>query len=291
MPTGNFRALGGRGEVMTLADDVATDVNGWVAELAGGFGELLSEFAKHEPTREDGQWRIYGPFDAEGGEDLSFMVRIEGDASRASFEFHAGTAGADPSAMAVIFAGELSESEAARSGSITLDFDAIWALEELRPEIGPGTFGGTIGISFDRELDSKAKTVELKFDGFRYANAEEDLEYRDETYLYDRQSDGAGAFHFATWGTFDEEGWSGQERERLTVDMAWDASEAGRARGRVLEVEGEGDLRFGDIVMEECFDAGFSLSWAGVNAPYSDEGGYEEGDPSACKLEASVFED
>ena len=291
MPTGNFRSLGGQGEVMGLADDVATDVNGWVAELAGGFGEMLTELSKQEPTREDGQWRIYGPFDAEDEEDISFMARIEGEGSRASFEIFAGTKGADPSAMAVIFAGELSASKAARSGRIMLDFDAIGALEALRPGIGAETLGGKIEIGFDRELESKAKTVELEFDGFHYANAEEDLEYRDETYLFDRQPDGAGEFHFATWGTFEDQGWSGPERERLTVDMAWDDSEAGRARGRVLQVDGEGDLRFGDIVMEECFDAGFALTWAGVNAPYDGLGGYDEGDASACKLDASVFED
>lgn len=290
VPTGNFRALGGQGEVMSLADEVATDVNGWVADVAGGFGEMLTELSGHPPTREDGEWRIYGPFDADGGEDVSFMVRIEGDESRAGFEFFAGRAGADTDAMAMIFAGELAASDEARTGRIMLDFDAIWEIEDLRPEIGAETFGGVIEISFDRELDSKAKNVELTFDGFRYANREEDLEYRDETYLFDRQPDGAGEFHFATWGTFDDEGWSGPERERLTVDMVWDASEAGRARGQVLEVEGEGDLRFGDIVMDECFDPGFALTWADVNEPYRDVGGYSEGDASACRLDASVFD-
>ncbi len=289
VPTGNFRSLGGQGEVMELADEVATDVNSWVGELAVGFGEMLAELNKHRPTREDGEWRIYGPFDAEDGEDLSYMVRIEGDESRAAFEVLAGRRGDDE--MTIVFAGDLTESDTARTGRIMLDFDAIWELEDLRPEIGAETFGGVIEVSFDREIDSKAKTVELGFDGFRYSNEEEDLEYRDETYLFDRRSDGSGEFHFATWGTFDEEGWSGPERERLTVDMVWDDAEAGRARGRVLEVEGEGDLRFGDIVMEECFDPGFALTWAQVNEPYRGLGGYDEGDASACRLDGSVFGD
>ncbi len=291
VPTGNLRALGGQGEVMHLADEVSGDVNGWVAELAGNFGELLTELSKHEPTEEDGSWRVYGPYDAEDGEDIAYMVRIEGDASEGGFEVLAGKAGARGSELAVIFSGKLTETKDARSGSITLDFDAIHAVEPLRREFAETEdFGGVIEISFDRELETKAKTVELHFDGFHYANDEEDLEYRDETYAFEREPDGAGSFHFATWGTFEEEGWSGPERERMSVDMVWDSDEAGRARGQVLEVDGEGDLRYGDIVLHECFDPGFALTWAEANEPYRGVGGYDEGDASACKLDASVFE-
>ena len=293
VPTGNLRSLGGQGEVMALADEVATDVNGWVAELAGGFGEMLTELSKHPPTREDGGWRIYGPYDADDGTDLAFMVRVEGeDASAAGFEVLAGDAGAAEADMFVVFSGKLAESDTARSGTLVLDFDAIAGHAALRQEfVGTDTFGGLIEISFDRALDSKAKTVELRFDGFHFADAEDDLEYRDETYTFDRTPDGAGTFHFATWGTFEDEGWSGPERERMTVDMVWNADEAGRARGQVLEVEGEGDLLHGDIVLQECFDPGFALTWAQANEPYRGATDYDEGDPAACKLDAAVFED
>lgn len=291
VPTGNLRALGGQGEVMTLADEVATDVNGWVAELAGSFGTMLTELSKHEPTSTDGEWRVYGPFDDEDGEDIAFMVRIAGDEASAKFEVRAGRAGSSTDEMQTVFSGDLAETDAARSGSIMLDFDAIWSLEVLRREIGDADdFGGRIEIAFDRELDSKAKTVELDFDGFRFTDVEDDLEYRDEHYRFAREPDGAGEFHFATWGSFDDEGWSGPERERMTVDMVWNANEAGRARGQVLELEGEGDLLLGDIVLEECFDAGFSLTWAEVNEPYRSMSNYSEGDAAACKLDADVFE-
>lgn len=291
VPTGNFRALGGRGEVMELADEVSGDVNGWVGEMAGSFGEMLSELSKHEPTRTDGDWRVHGPFEADDGEDLTVMVRVEGDAARGRFEVLAGTAGSSAADLAIVFSGGLTETEEARTGSIRIDFDAIHAIEPLRKDIGGSDdFGGAIEVSFDRELESKAKTVELHFDGFHYANDEEDLEYRDEVYSYEREGGGAGSFHFATWGTFDDEGWSGPERERMTVDMVWDDSESGRARAQILELEGEGDLLFGDLVLEECFDPGFSLTWAEVNAPYRALGGHHEGDETACRIDASVFD-
>ncbi|MBV1862184.1 MAG: hypothetical protein KUG77_27445 [Nannocystaceae bacterium] len=292
VPTGNFRALGGRGEVMELADEVSGDVNSWVGEMAGSFGEMLAELSKHEPTQTDGDWRIYGPFEADDDDDLTVMVRVEGDASRGAFEVLAGLVDASASDLVIVFSGELTETEDARTGSIRIDFDAIYGLKPLREEIGGSDdFGGAIEVSFDRELESKAKTVELHFDGFHYANDEEDLEYRDEVYSFEREDGGAGSFHFATWGTFDEEGWSGPQRERMTVDMIWDDSESGRARAQVLELEGEGDLLFGDLVLEECFDPGFSLTWAEVNAPYRGLGGYDEGDAAACRVDASALED
>lgn len=291
VPTGSFRALGGRGEVMELADEVSGEVNGWVGEMAGSFGEMLGELSKHEPTTIDGDWRVYGPFEADDGDDLTVMVRVEGGEEKGAFEVLAGEAGASKSELLIVFSGELTETDEARTGSIRLDFDAIYALKPLREEIGGSDdFGGAIEVSFDRELETKAKTVELHFDGFHYANDEEDLEYRDEVYSFERESDGAGAFHFATWGTFDEEGWSGPERERMTVDMIWDGDESGRARAQVLELDGEGDLLFGDLVLEECFDPGFSLTWAEVNAPYRGLGGYDEGDAAACRIDASAFD-
>ncbi len=292
VPTGNLRALGGRGEVMELADEVSGEVNGWVGELAGAFGEMLAELSKHEPTSKDGDWRVYRPVEGDEHEDLTVMVRVEGDASRGGFEVLAGRGGASASELVVVFSGELTETDDARTGSIRLDFDAIFGIDALRKSVGGSEdFGGVIEVSFDRELESKAKTVELHFDGFRYANDQEDLEYRDEVYAFERESDGAGSFHFATWGTFDENGWSGPERERMTVDMVWDDTESGRARAQVLEIEGEGDLLFGDLVLEECFDPGFSLTWAEVNAPYGGLGGYGEGDAAACKIDASAFQD
>ncbi|MGH1345052.1 MAG: hypothetical protein ACRBN8_26060 [Nannocystales bacterium] len=291
VPTGNLRALGGRGEVMELADEVSGDVNSWVGEMAASFGEMLSELAKHEPTRNEGDWRIYGPFEGDDGEDLTVMVRVEGDASRGRFEVLAGSAGTPASDLVIVFSGGLTETDDARTGSIRIDFDTIHGITALREQMGgTGDFGGAIEVEFDRELETKAKTVELHFDGFHYADEDEDLEYRDEVYSFEREDGGAGSFHFATWGTFDEEGWSGPERERMTVDMVWDDAESGRARAQVLEVEGEGDLLFGDLVLEECFDPGFSLTWAEVNAPYRGLGGYAEGDATACRIDASAFD-
>ncbi len=294
-PADGFRVLGEKGEVMQLADEVAVDVNRWVAEMTQSFGEMLEELNQHPPTDEDGEWRIYGPEDAENGEDASWMARVSGDADKATFEVLVGERGAKQSDMVVLFTGDLTVDGKARSGGFSIDFDVIKKLEALSDGIDGGEdFGGTINVEFSRQLDTQYKYVDIDFKDFFYVSEkdDEDFNYQDETYAYHREDDGSGLFHFATWAPFDDEGWSGPERERVTVDMAWDAKNAGRARARILEVEGQGDLRFGDIHLNECFDAGYSLTWANLNDPYAAEHPeYNEGEESACSLEESVLDE
>ncbi len=289
MPEDGFRTLGERGEVMVLAHEVSSDVNRWVAQMAGDFGTVLDELAKHPPTREDGQWRIYGPFDGDDGEDAAWMARVAGDESEVKFEIFVGERGAKESGLSPVFSGSLAANDVNRSGNIAIDFDVIYQLDALREQLGDAEeFGGSISVEFSRDLKTSFKSVELAFDGFHYADGRtEDFDYRDETYAYSRDDDGAGSFHFATWTALEDEEWSGPELERLTVDMAWNDEQAGRARAQVLE----GDLRYGDLVMHECFDAGYSLSWAKVAEPYGAGSGYDEGDPASCQLEESALDE
>lgn len=293
-PGGGFRVLGERGEVMVLADEVAGDVNRWVAEMTGGFGEMLEELNQHPPTSEDGDWRVYGPEDADEGEDASWMARVSGDMSETRFEVWVGSRGADDSDMVQLFTGHLVVDEESRSGGFTIDFDVIAKLAVLQDDIDDGEeFGGSIAVEFSRDLDTQYKYVDLDFEEFYYVNPKEgeDFNYRGETYAYHREADGEGVFHFATWAPFEDEGWSGPERERVTVDMAWDADNAGRARAQILEVEGAGDLRHGDIRLNECFDAGYAMTWANLNDPYASEHpDYNEGKESACLLPESALD-
>ncbi|MEM6996729.1 MAG: hypothetical protein AAF721_39865 [Myxococcota bacterium] len=291
---GGFRALGEEGEVMMLADEIAVDTNRWVAEMASGFGEMLEELNQHPPSDEDGDWRIYGPEDAEDGEDASWMARVSGDKSKASFEVFVGERGADADEMVMLFSGDLAVEEGVRTGGFMIDFDVIAKLGALQDNVQEGDeFGGTITVDFTRSTKDQSKDVVLKFDGFHHSSKidNEEFNYKDETYNYHRDAGGAGLFHLATWAPFDDEGWSGPELERVTVDMAWNEKNAGRARAQILDVEGEGDLLFGDVELHECFDAGRSLTWAHINAPYSAEHPeYNEGDEKDCLLEESALD-
>jgi hypothetical protein len=73
----------------------------------------------------------------------------------------------------------------------------------------------------------------------------------------------------------------------MTLESRWDASEAGRARGTILEAEGMGDLSGGDLIIEECFDGSGSLTWRTINEPYAGElGDYVLGDARACVFDS-----
>lgn len=279
-----FRQLGERGEIYGLALDVSDDVNGWVTEIAVGMSKVVHELNQHPATREEGQWRIYGPFDDEDGQDASWMAKITGDGAGASFEVFIGRRGAAADDMTLLITGDVSVVETERDGHFTIDFDTIRAYEDVLDDVSSDAeYGGTITVSFERDTSTRHKRVELDFDGFFHEDADGDLDFDGESYLYHRDAEGAGRFHFATWSSFDDGEWSGPALERMTVDMRWDTEEAGRAHGQITEVDGVGDLRHGDISVAECFDAAGGLTWRSLNEPYAAyQPDYSFGDEGSC---------
>lgn len=279
-----FRQLGDRGEVYDLALEVSDDVNGWVTEIAVGMSKLVHELNKYPADHEDGQWRVYGPHDDEDGRDGAWMAKIEGDGAGASFEVYIGRRGATAAEMTLLISGDVSVVDTERDGRFTIDFDTIRQFEDIIDDVDTDAdYGGKITVSFERDTNTRQKRVELDFDGFFHDDGEDDLDFDGESYLYDRDAEGAGRFHFATWSSFDDGEWSGPELERMTVDMRWDVEEAGRAHGQISEIDGVGDLRHGDIAVSECFDAAGGLTWRMLNAPYAEyEPDYSFGDEGTC---------
>jgi hypothetical protein len=287
--TDGFRSAGERGDVYELALAVSGDVNGWVTDTAVGMSRIVHELNKYPETRNDGEWRVYGPHDDDEGKDGSWLVRLQGDESAASFEVYVGRRGAKEDAMQLLIDGEISVSDEQRDGAFTIDFDTIHAFADLLDEADPDArYGGKIKVTFERELETEHKQVDLAFDGFFYEDEEDDFDFEGETYTYRRDERGAGRFHFATWSTFEGEGWSGPELERMAVDMRWDERNAGRTRGAIVEVDGEGDLRHGDIAVHECFDAEGGLTWRTISEAYADyDPTYSFGEESTCLFEES----
>jgi hypothetical protein len=284
-----FRAAGDRGDVYDLALDVSGDVNGWVTETAVGMSRIVHELNKYPEDRTDGDWRVYGPHDDDEGKDGAWMVRLQGDEAGATFEVYIGRRGASEDAMKLLIDGEISVSDEQRDGAFTIDFDTIHAFADVLDEADPDArYGGKIGVTFQRDVETKHKQVDLDFDGFFYDDGEEDLDFDGESYRYRRDARGAGSFHFATLGSFESSDWSGPELERMAVDMRWDEENAGRARGTIVEVNGEGDLRHGDIAVHECFDSVGGLTWRTVSEAYADyDPGYSFGEERSCVFEES----
>jgi hypothetical protein len=287
-----FRAAGDRGDVYDLALDVSGDVNGWVTETAVGMSKIVHELNRHPEDRTEGDWRVYGPHDDEDGKDGAWLAKIQGDESGASFEVYIGRRGASEREMVLLIDGQISVDDEQRDGTFTIDFDTIHEYADLLDDVDPGArFGGKIAVTFQRDLDTKQKEVDLDFQGFYYDDGEDDLNFDGERYLYRRDAAGAGQFHFATWSSFENSEWSGPELERMTVDMRWDEKNAGRAHGMIVEVEGEGDLRHGDIMVQECFDSAGGLTWRALNETYADyEPTYSFGEERSCLFDAAELE-
>ncbi len=284
-----FRAAGERGEVSQMALEVSDDVNGWVAETAVEMSKIIHEVNQHPEDRTDGDWRVYGPHDDEDGADGSWMVRLAGDEGTASYEVFIGRRGASARNMGLLIAGDITVDDNERDGSFSLDFDTFREYADILD--GGDTdarYGGKIVVTFQRDTDTEYKKVDIDFDGFFFDDGVDDLNFDGETYLYERDAKGAGLFHFATWSSFDDSEWSGPELERIVVDTRWDADEQGRARGQILEVNGVGDLRHGDIIVNECYASDGGLTWRSINEAYEGiEPGYSFGEESSCVFEES----
>lgn len=284
-----FRAEGdARGDAWWLINQTATDVNGWVTTVVESTGYVVEFLNNHRESGVEGGWRIYGPFDDNGGRDVAWLVRINGTDMDTTFEFLVAPRGTvDTDAFTIFADGNLSVEDDLRHGTMHIDFDTI----EEHPDLDSTllwTYAGDLTINFERDVASGEKTINIEFDEFvaaRTGYLDDDVFESSETYNYYKAGDGSGSFHLALMGEWDTYpyGWSGPEQERLQLDMAWDSSAAGRARGLIEEVDGVGDMKHGNLALHECFDAQGYLSWRELSELYAAEApGYNFGDEATC---------
>lgn len=282
------RSSGEVGDVYRLIRWTAVDVNGFVTALVEGMANIVDFLDRRRPTSTDGDWRIYGPFDDDEGRDAAWAIKIAGDDDNGRFEVLVGSRGqTDLATFSVLLDGELNVDDEMRQGGLNLYFDVIEDHPVLK-DAGDQTktFGGTIAITFDRNVDTEAKNINIDFQEFQVLDEgflDDDSFYSDDTYAFARNADGSGRFHLALWGEFDDDGWSGPQTERMQLDARWDADEAGRARGRIEEVDGSGDLAHGDLEISECFGGDGILTWRTISEAYQAElPGYAFGDEATC---------
>lgn len=274
MPADEFRAGAIDGPYF-WSEHTAREVNGWVKDVVETSATIVAVLNRYPATSQEGEWRVYGPFEDEANRDLSWSVRINGDASETGYEILVGNrADAETGELDVLVAGTLSVADDERAGEVTVDFDTYNKYDDLRRADELTTeVGGDILITFSRNTTTDAKTIDLDFDGFyvqRESFLDDDNFASDEAYHYERAEDGSGNFSLAIFGEFDDHNFSGSELERMQLDSAWTAEGAGRASGQIEESDGSGDLQHGDLHVIECFDANQDLTWRWVNEPYSE---------------------
>ena len=284
-------SLAAYGDVYALGMQSAHEVNGWVGEAVEASGRIIRELEKWPATSTDGPWELYGPFDdAESG--LSWLIRIDGNADASRFEVYVGRKGAKvASDMDELLSGSIQIDGRSRKGSFFLSFDAI---ERYELKAGPDrsrTYQGSMEVRFERNTGNELKVVEIDYEDFEVTQSHPIREYFSaEGYSFRRSAEGAGSFHLGIVSTFQTQVWSGPERERMLIDLEWNADGAGRGTSQVLHLEDEGDLAHGDIVIDECFAPGGFFTWREINEPYASAlPAYNSGDPSSCvEIEAEL---
>jgi hypothetical protein len=288
LPESGFRADGAKGDLWQLITQTADDTNGWVTTVVETTGYVVEFLSNHRETGIDGEWRVYGPFDDNGGRDIAWLVRISGTDADTNFEFLLAPRGTtDKASFELMADGGLTVEDDLRYGNMHIDFDTIEKYPELDVTL-LWSFAGDINIEFDRNVESGEKTISIdyqEFKAYRTGYLDDDAFESDETYEFHKAGDGSGSFHLALMGEWDTwpYQWSGPLQERMQLDMVWTPTGEGRAYGSITEVDGVGDMLHGDASLDECFDATGCLSYRALSELYANEvPTYNFGDPSSC---------
>lgn len=285
-----------RGDLHLGVSYTADQVNRWVTLMVEHCARVIAYLDDKPPSDRDGDVRIYGPYDDNDGRDLAWLVRLETLADGSRYEVYVGGRGAKGQAdMDLMMTGDLHRDGRGRSGGFEMDFDVVEKHAEMKGPDGDMTvLGGRVVVSFERDVDTEEKRIDLDFQAvsFEYLGyLDDDIFYSDDKYSYTRGADGSGSFDLALYGEWDDHAWSGPERERASVQAVWDAAGNGRARGSILEVEGVGDMKYGDLFLDECQGSDGFLTWRALNEPYALAApGYGFGDPSSCEIPESALD-
>jgi len=284
-----------KGHVQLAATETVSDVNLWVTSIVESSALVVGYLDDKRPTTQEGSVRIYGPYDDDQGRDLAWLVRLDGDLTGSDFELYAGSRGSSSQAeMDRLMVGNLDVDGDERSGGYTLDFDIVEKYPDMKDPAVDAllSYGGSVDVTFTRNVTTEAKTIDIDFNGFSvlYEGFLDDDEFfSDETYNYRQEENTSGTFSLALLGEWDLWGWSGPEQERMSLAMAWDEDGAGRTRGEIIELSGSGDLLFGDVRVDECFDASSTLTWRAINESYAAVNpAYNFGQESSCLVEAEA---
>jgi hypothetical protein len=291
LPNQGFRDTEVRGDMWWLINHTANNVNGWVTAVVEVSGYVVEFLNNHRPSSLDGGTRVYGPVDDNGGRNIAWLVRIGGSGTDTHFEFLVAPRGTVDQAGFQPFAdGKLVVDDDLRHGHIHIDFDTVEAYPELNTTV-LWSFAGDLTIEFERHVSTGEKTIRIDYDEFvaiRTGYLDDDVFSSDESYEYHKAGDGSGSFHLALMGEWDTYPytWSGPQQERMQLDMVWTPDAAGRAYGTITEVDGVGDMKYGDLSLDECFDGQGVLSYRFLTEAYANEvPGYNFGDPSSCVLD------
>lgn len=283
------------GDVHDLVLVTTGNVNMWVTEIVEVAARVVEYLDGVRETAREGDLRVYGPYADRDGRDLAWLVKIGEEGDTTTYETWIGGRAAESQAdMDMLMRGTLTVGEGTRSGGFDMDFDVVEKYKQIKGESGRlYTYSGDVAVTFEREVDSDKKYIDIDYvdfnvvyDGF----LDSDTFHSDDTYTYHREADGSGTFHLSLLGEWDNFGWSGPMQEKMELAAAWTPEGPGRTRGTIVEVDGVGDMKHGDLQVDECFGSDAFLTWRQINEAYVVEApDYNFGEAKSCALEASAL--
>lgn len=285
------------GDVHDLVLVTSGRVNVWVTEIVEVSARVVEYLDGVPETSREGALRVYGPYEDRDGRDLAWLVKIGEDDAGTIFETWIGPRAAKSTAdMDRLMGGSLVVGEGTRSGGFDMDFDVVEKYPEIKGQDGRlNTYSGALSVTFEREVETQKKRIDIDFqdlsvvyDGF----LDSDQFFSDDTYTYAREADGSGTFHLSLLGEWDDFNWSGPMQEEMTLVAAWTPEGAGRTRGTIVEVDGVGDMKHGDLQVDECFGSDNYLTWRQISEAYVVEvPDYNFGEAKSCALAEDALVD
>lgn len=278
------------GDVHDLVLVTTDNVNTWVTAIVEGSARAVEFLDQIPETSRDGDVRVYGPYADRDGRDLSWLFRLGETEDGTTSELYVGKRDAGSQAdMDLLMSGTLVVGDGTRSGGFDIDFDVVEKYGEMKGERAElYAYSGAVAVTFEREVETQKKHIDLDFQAFTVVYdgfLDSDTFVSDDTYVYHREADGSGSFHLSLLGDWDEYGWSGPAQEEMTLEAAWTPDGDGRTRGTVVEKDGVGDLKHGDLQVDECFGADGYLTWRQISAAYLvDFPDYDFGSEKGCAL-------
>jgi hypothetical protein len=283
------------GDVHDLVLVTSDRVNTWVTEIVEVSARVVEYLDGVPETGREGDVRVYGPYADRDGRDLAWLVKIGEDDAGTRFETFIGPRAAEGAAdMDRLMSGELVVGDGTRSGGFEMDFDVVEKYEEIKgPNGALYTYSGALAVTFERDIETDKKHIDIEFkgltalyDGF----LDSDEFHSDDTYTYHREGDGSGTFQLSLLGEWDDFNWSGPAQEKMTLQAAWSPEGEGRTRGTIVEVDGVGDMKHGDLQVDECFGGDGYLTWRQINEAYEVEvPDYNFGEAKSCALDEAAL--
>jgi hypothetical protein len=283
------------GDVHDLVLLTTANVNTWVTEIVEVAARVVEYLDGVPESSREGDLRVYGPYADRDGRDLAWLVKIGATDDTTTYETYIGPRSAKSQAdMDRLMRGTLVIGEGTRSGGFDMDFDVVEKYKEIKGQQGRlYTYSGALAVTFEREIETQKKHIDLDYvdftvvyDGF----LDSDTFYSDDTYTYHRAADGSGTFHLSVFGEWDNFNWSGPAQEKMDLAAAWTPDGDGRTRGTIVEVDGAGDMKHGDLQVDECFGSDGFLTWRQINEAYVVEvPDYNFGEAKSCALDDSAL--